>query len=85
MDNELLTPAAAAAIAALADLTGTPPVTEATASALTIRADTATIPAQQWPRLVAVLETGTSYGMTTTAAGTRTVWLRIELGETPRP
>ncbi|MFE0916047.1 MULTISPECIES: hypothetical protein [unclassified Streptomyces] len=85
MDNEPLTPAAAAAIAALTDLTGTTPATELTAGALTIRANTAGIPAQHWPRLVAVLETGTSYGMTTTAAGTRTVWLRIELGETPRP
>ncbi|MEU6213107.1 hypothetical protein ABZ891_24825 [Streptomyces sp. NPDC047023] len=85
MDHEPLTPAAEAAIAALTELTGTTPATEMTAGALTIRADTAHMPAQCWPRLVAVLETGTSYGMTTTAAGTRTVWLRIAPGETPRP
>ncbi|MFJ2598741.1 hypothetical protein [Streptomyces erythrochromogenes] len=75
----------AAAINALATLTRTTPTTEVTAGSLTIRATTTGIPAQHWQRLVDVLETGTSYGMTTTAAGTRTVWLRIQLGETHRP
>ncbi|MET9603159.1 hypothetical protein [Streptomyces sp. NPDC006459] len=85
MDNELSTTTATAAIAALTDLTGTAPTAEVTDGALTIRDDPTAIPSQHWRRLVAVLETGTSYGMTTTAAGESTVWLRIEPGETPRP
>ncbi|MET9324995.1 hypothetical protein ABZX75_33360 [Streptomyces sp. NPDC003038] len=81
--DELLS--ATAVIAALTELTGRTPDTAEHNGVLTIRADSSRVPAQRWHHLIAVLETGTSYGMTTTAAGARVVWLRIELGETPRP
>lgn len=81
--DELL--GAAAAIAALTELTGQPPDTAEENGLLTLQADPSRIPAEDWHRLVAVLETGASYGMTTTAAGASVVWLRIELGATPRP
>ncbi|MEU2391862.1 hypothetical protein [Streptomyces sp. NPDC007369] len=81
--DELL--GATAVIAALTELTGTPPHTTRHDGVLTIHADCSRVPAEHWHHLVTVLETGTTYGMTTTAAGTSTVWLRIELGETPRP
>ncbi|MBT2404590.1 MULTISPECIES: hypothetical protein [unclassified Streptomyces] len=77
--------AATAAIAALTELTGQPPETAEQDGLLTLQADPSRVPAEHWHRLVAVLETGTSYGMTTTAAGASVVWLRIELGETTRP
>ncbi|WP_329449356.1 hypothetical protein OG906_43055 (plasmid) [Streptomyces sp. NBC_01426] len=73
-----------AATAALAELTGQPPDTHEHDGVLTIRADAAAIPAARWSSLITVLETGTSYGMTTTAAGAKTVWLRIDPEETPR-
>ncbi|MFF4647714.1 hypothetical protein [Streptomyces sp. NPDC001389] len=76
---------AAAAIAALTEITGQPPETAEQDGLLTIRADPSHVTNEHWHRLIAVLETGTSYGMTTTAAGTRSVWLRTELGVPPRP
>ncbi|MFI5987322.1 hypothetical protein ACIBEA_41435 [Streptomyces sp. NPDC051555] len=72
---------ATTAIEALARLTGQAPETAEHDGVVTIRADTSQVPAEHWQRLVAVLETGTSYGMNSTAAGTSTVWLRIEPGD----
>ncbi|MGW6412202.1 hypothetical protein ACWF95_34115 [Streptomyces vinaceus] len=86
MDIELLrTTAADAAIAALAELTGVPPETTEHDRHLTALIDASLVPDAQWQHLIAVLETGVAFGMTTTAAGAKTVWLRIQLGETPRP
>ncbi|MER5870528.1 hypothetical protein [Streptomyces sp. NPDC002044] len=75
----------AAVIAALTELTGQPPDTTKHDGVLTIQADPSRVQPEDWPRLVAVLETATSYGLSTIAAGTDVVWLRIELGDTPRP
>lgn len=72
------------AIEALAQLTGQAPDTAEHDGVMIIQADTSRVPAEHWQCLLAVLETGTFYGLTTTAAGTSTVWLSIEL-ETPRP
>ncbi|GGN43108.1 hypothetical protein GCM10012285_24120 [Streptomyces kronopolitis] len=40
--------------------------------------------ANHWPRLHAVLDLGTTYGLRTTTSG-NTAWLRFETGDTPRP
>ncbi|MFI0219729.1 hypothetical protein [Streptomyces lydicus] len=40
--------------------------------------------AHHWPRLHAVLDLGTPFGLRTTATG-HTAWLRLETGETTRP
>ncbi|GAA1553037.1 hypothetical protein [Streptomyces globosus] len=85
MNSKPLRTTAEAAIAALAELTGMTPEITSHEGHLTARADASLVPAAQWQRLVAVLETGTtSFGMTTTAAGKKSVWLRIQLGEQPR-
>ncbi|MFZ3475923.1 hypothetical protein ACODT3_40805 [Streptomyces sp. 4.24] len=70
-----------AAIAALTEITGQEPDTSESDGAVTIRADPALVAPEHWQRLIAVLETATSYGMTTTAAGTGIIWLRIDPGD----
>ncbi|WP_158710028.1 hypothetical protein [Streptomyces katrae] len=72
------------AVAQLAELTGTQPHVTEDQSGLSIQADVTPALTGQWQRLVDVLELGTSYGMTTTAAG-QLVWLRFESGDQPRP
>ncbi|MGP3691195.1 hypothetical protein ACTVZO_42120 [Streptomyces sp. IBSNAI002] len=75
--------AAAGALAALTRLTGRAPRITRHAGYLLLRIDPVGIHAGQWPLVVEVLESGSAYGMTTTAAGTRAIWLRIDDAETP--
>ncbi|MCM2424228.1 hypothetical protein [Streptomyces sp. RKAG293] len=50
--------------------------------AIRIEIDITPVLVRQWPRLLAVLDLGDTYGLTATEAG-QTAWLRIALGTAP--
>ncbi|EST17933.1 hypothetical protein [Streptomyces roseochromogenus] len=77
--------AAATVAQQLAELTGTPPRIAAELDAIRIEADVTDAALQRWTRLLAVLELGTEYGVSSTPDG-QIAWLRIELRrQGPRP
>ncbi|MER7122443.1 hypothetical protein ACFQL8_24200 [Streptomyces goshikiensis] len=72
-----------AAIAALTELTSVEPRVTRDATGTLVEADSALVPTARWQRLVDILETGTSYGMTTADTGRRPrVWLRFDHADT---
>ncbi|MFH9425418.1 hypothetical protein [Streptomyces sp. NPDC017529] len=77
--------AAATAARQLTELTGTPARLQDEADAVRIEADVTDNALSHWPRLLAVLDLGTEYGVTTGPDG-QVAWLRIALRDKgPRP
>ncbi|GHF74096.1 hypothetical protein GCM10010218_64030 [Streptomyces mashuensis] len=72
------------AAAQLTALTGAEPRIVREPGAVRIEADVTARLTRRWTRLVAVLELGTTYGLTDTETG-QIAWLRFELGKGTRP
>ncbi|MFF5130982.1 hypothetical protein ACFY41_29175 [Streptomyces syringium] len=73
------------ATAQLTALTGTPPrQIDEPGGGVRIETDVTDALIGQWPRLLAVLDLGATYGLTDTPTG-QIAWLRFDLGEGPRP
>ncbi|MGW1074950.1 hypothetical protein [Streptomyces sp. NPDC002537] len=72
------------AIAELTALTGTPPRVTEEPGAVRIETEVTERATRQWERFVAVLDLGTTFGLTETGAG-RIAWMRFERGGGDRP